>query len=94
MSSLIRGLNVTFEPGSLRAYVSSPLVALTLMVDFNLKAFGEGVEYKEGDVIGVVQFRNMSLEVEHSNPVNKDFENLINSDDDELFGAFPKWFRP
>ena len=43
-------------------------------------------------MIGVVQFRNTSLEVEHSNPVNKDFENLINSDDDELFGAFPEWF--
>ena len=27
--------------------------------------------------------------------INKDFENLINSDDfqnDELFGAFPEWF--
>ena len=43
-------------------------------------------------MIGVVQFRNTSLDVEQSNPVNKDFENLINSDDDELFGAFPEWF--
>ena len=43
-------------------------------------------------MIGVVQFRSMSLDVEQSNPINKDFENMINSDDNELFGAFPEWF--
>ena len=61
------------------------------MVDFNSKALRR-VQYKEGDVIGVVQFRSMSLDIEQSNPVNKDFENMINSDDNELFGAFPEWF--
>ena len=43
-------------------------------------------------MIGVVQFRSTSLDIEQSNPVNKDFDNMINSDDDELFGAFPEWF--
>ena len=43
-------------------------------------------------MIGVVQFRSTSLDIEQSNPINKDFENMINSDDDELFGAFPEWF--
>ena len=88
---LNKGIECDIRTREFKAYVGSPLVALTLMVDFNLKALRR-VEYKEGDVIGVVQFRNTSLEVEHSNPINKDFENLINSDDDELFGAFPEWF--
>ena len=43
-------------------------------------------------MIGVIQFRSTSLDVEQSNPINKDFENMINSDDDELFEAFPEWF--
>ena len=43
-------------------------------------------------MIGVVQFRSMSLDIEQSNPINKDFDNMINSDNDELFGAFPEWF--
>ena len=39
-------------------------------------------------MIGVVQFRSTSLDVEQSNPVNKDFENMINSDDDEFLELF------
>ena len=34
----------------------------------------------------------MSLNIDQSNPVNKDFENMIDSKDKELFGAFPEWF--
>ena len=34
----------------------------------------------------------MSLNIDQSNPVNKDFENMIDSKDRQLFGAFPKWF--
>ena len=40
----------------------------------------------------MVQFRSTTLDVDQSNPVNKDFENLIDSDDGELFRAFPEWF--
>ena len=38
----------------------------------------------------MVQFRSTSLDVDQSNPINKDFENMI--DNKELFGAFPEWF--
>ena len=34
----------------------------------------------------------MSLNVNQSNTVNKDFENMIDSEDGELFGALSKWF--
>ena len=34
-------------------------------------------------MIGVVQFRSTLLDIEQSNPINKDFDNMINSDDDE-----------
>ena len=40
----------------------------------------------------MVQFRSTALDINQSNPVNKDFENMIDSEDGELFGAFPKWF--
>ena len=40
----------------------------------------------------MVQFRSMTLDIDQSNPVNKDFENMIDSEDGELFGAFPEWF--
>ena len=57
MSSLIRGLSATFEPGNSRLMQVPTLVALMLMVHFNLKAL-QRVAYAEGDVIGVVQFRS------------------------------------
>ena len=88
---LNKGIECDIRTREFKVYVSSPIVALMLMVDFNSKAL-QRVQYKEGDVIGVVQFRSTSLDVEQSNPVNKDFENMINSDDDKLFGAFPEWF--
>ena len=88
---LNKGIECNIRTRELKAYVSSPIVALMLMVDFNSKALRR-VQYKEGDVIGVGQFRSTSLDVEQSNPINKDFENMINSDDNELFGAFPEWF--
>ena len=50
------------------------------------------LQYKEGDIIGVVQFRRASLDVDQSNPINKDFENMIDKEEGELFGAFPEWF--
>ena len=40
----------------------------------------------------MVQFRSASLDVDQSNPVNKDLENMIGKEDGELFGAFPEWF--
>ena len=43
-------------------------------------------------MIGVVQFRSTSLDVKQSNPINKDFENMIDNGGGELFGAFPEWF--
>ena len=30
--------------------------------------------------------------MDQSNPVNKDFENMIDKEEGELFGAFPEWF--
>ena len=39
-----------------------------------------------------MQFRSTTLDVNWSNPVNKDFENMIDSEDGELFGTFPEWF--
>ena len=72
-------------------YLSSSEIALELMVDFNSRALHR-VQYKGGDVIGVMQFRSTSLDVKQSNPVNKDFENMIDNGDRELFGTFPEWF--
>ena len=43
-------------------------------------------------MIGVVQFRSTSLDVKQSNPINKDFETMIDNGNRELFGAFPEWF--
>ena len=40
----------------------------------------------------MVQFRSTTLNVDRSNPVNEDFESLIDSDDGELIRACPEWF--
>ena len=88
---LNRGIECKIKMREFKMYPSSPEIALELMVDFDSRALHQ-VQYKEGDVIGVVQFRSTSLDVDQSNPVNKDFENMIDNEDRELFGAFPEWF--
>ena len=88
---LNRGIECNIKMREFKMYPSSPEIALELMVDFDSRALHQ-VQYKEGDVIGVVQFRSMTLDVNQSNPINKDFENMIDNEDGELFGAFPEWF--
>ena len=91
MSSCNRGIECKIKTREFKMYPSSPEIALELMVDFDSRALC-WVQYKEGDVIGVVQFRSTSLDIDQSNPVNKYFENMIDNEDGELFGAFPEWF--
>ena len=88
---LNRGIECDIKTREFKMYPSSSEIALELMVDFDSRSL-QWVQYKEGDVIGVVQFRSRSLNIDQSNPINKDFENMIDSEDGELFGAFPKWF--
>ena len=86
-----RGIECSIKTRELKVYPSSSEIALELMVDFDTRALCR-VQYKGGDEIGVVQFRSTSLDVEQSNTINKDFENMIDNGDGELFGAFPEWF--
>ena len=88
---LNKGIECNIKTREFKMYPSSSKIALELMVDFDSGALWQ-VQYREGEVIGVVQFRSMSLDIDQSNPVNKDFENMIDSEDGELFGAFPEWF--
>ena len=88
---LNKGIGCNIKMRKFKMYPDSPEIALELMVDFDSRTL-QRVQFKEGDVIGVVQFRSTSLYVDWSNPINKDFENMIDSEDGELFGAFPKWF--
>ena len=88
---LNKGIECDIKTREFKMYPSSSMVTLELMVEFDSRAL-QWVQYSEGDVIGVVQFRSTTLDVDWSNPVNKDFENMIDSDDRELFRAFPEWF--
>ena len=88
---LNRGIECSIKTREFKVYLSSSEIALELMVDFDSRALRR-IQYKGGDVIGVVQFRSTSLDVKQSNPINKDFENMIDNGDRELFGAFPEWF--
>ena len=88
---LNKGIECDIKTREFKMYPASSEIALELMVDFDSRAL-QKVQYKEGDVISVVQFRSTSLDVDWSNPINTDFENMIDSKDRELFGAFPKWF--
>ena len=83
---LNRGIECKIKTRESKMYPSSPEIALELMVDFDSRALC-WVQYKEGDVIEVVQFRSTSLDVDQSNPINKDFENMIDNEDGELFRA-------
>ena len=88
---LNKGIECDIKTREFKMYPASSEIALELMVDFDSRAL-QRVQYKKGDVIGVVQFRRTSLGVDQSNLINKDFENMIDSEDREFFGAFPKWF--
>ena len=70
---LNRGIECKIKTREFKMYPSSPEIVLELMVDFDSGALC-WVQYKECDVTGVVQFRSMSLDVNQSNPVNKDLK--------------------
>ena len=74
--SLHKGIECDIKTREFKMYPSSLIVTLELMVDFDSRAL-RWVQYREGDVIGVVQFRSTTLDIDQSNPVNKDFENKL-----------------
>ena len=59
---LNKGIECSIKTREFKMYPSSPMVTLELMVEFDSRAL-RWVQYREGDVIGVVQFRSTTLNV-------------------------------
>ena len=60
---LNKGIECSIKTREFKMYPSSPMVTLELMVEFDSRALQQ-VQYREGDVIGVIQFRSTTIDID------------------------------
>ena len=60
---LNKGIECDIKTREFKMYPSSSMVTLELMVEFDSRAL-RWVQYREGDVIRVVQFRSTTLDID------------------------------